>query len=146
MELIVKIPDEAYELLKSKPALDNIAESIIANGTPLPKGHGRLVDEKDLLASLEKDTREAFTKHQVWLMFSVYNEDVPTIIEVNKANMQGKWVKIFENAFVNGYECPFCGHRIQVTEQFLPYVTECEACGSDMRGGAEMRTKENENE
>lgn len=45
-----------------------------------------------------------------------------------------KWVKIFENPFTNGYVCPFCGHKIQVTEQFLPEVTECEACGSDMRG------------
>ena len=81
MELVIKIPDEAYEQLKSKPTLDNIAESIIANGTPLPAGHGRLIDVNALLASLEKDKREAFTKHQVWLMFSVYNKDVPTVIE-----------------------------------------------------------------
>ena len=46
----------------------------------------------------------------------------------------GKWVKIFENPFTNGYVCPFCGHKIQVTEQFLPKVTKCEACGAVMRG------------
>ena len=46
---------------------------------------------------------------------------------------QGKWVKIFENPFTNGYVCPFCGHKIQVTEKFLPEVTECESCGADMR-------------
>lgn len=34
MKLIINIPDEAYELLKSKSELDNIAESIIANGIP----------------------------------------------------------------------------------------------------------------
>ena len=50
---------------------------------------------------------------------------------------QGKWVKIFENPFTNGYKCPFCGHEIHVTEQFLPKVTECEECGADMKGGAE---------
>lgn len=44
MKLIVDIPEKAYELLKRKSELDNIAESIIANGTPLPKGHGRLID------------------------------------------------------------------------------------------------------
>ena len=49
---------------------------------------------------------------------------------------QGKWIKIFENPFTNGYVCPFCGHKIQVTEQFLPQVTECESCGADMKGGA----------
>ena len=35
MKLMINIPDEAYELLKSKSELDNIAESIIANGTPI---------------------------------------------------------------------------------------------------------------
>lgn len=34
MKRVVNIPDEAYELLKNKQVLDNIAESIIANGTP----------------------------------------------------------------------------------------------------------------
>ena len=45
---------------------------------------------------------------------------------------QGKWIKIFENPFTNGYKCPFCGHEIHVTEQFLPKVTECEGCGAQM--------------
>lgn len=48
--------------------------------------------------------------------------------------LRGKWVKIFENPFTNGYVCPFCGHKIQVTEQFLPKVTKCEGCGAIMRG------------
>ena len=57
---------------------------------------------------------------------------------VVEAIPQNKWIKIFENPFTNGYVCPFCGHKIQVTEQFLPQVTECESCGADMRkGGAE---------
>jgi hypothetical protein len=34
MKLIIDIPEKAYELLKSKSELDNIAESIIANGKP----------------------------------------------------------------------------------------------------------------
>ena len=54
-----------------------------------------------------------------------------------KERPHSKWVKIFENPFTNGYVCPFCGHKIQVTEQFLPKVTECEACGADMRGEKE---------
>jgi len=49
----------------------------------------------------------------------------------------GKWIKIFENPFTNGYVCPFCGHKIQVTEQFLPKVTECEVCGAKMDGGGQ---------
>ena len=49
MKIVIDIPDEAYELLKSKQVLDNIAESIIANGTPLPKGHGELIDKDVVL-------------------------------------------------------------------------------------------------
>lgn len=50
---------------------------------------------------------------------------------------QGKLIKIFENPFTNGYICPFCGHEIHVTEQFLPKVTECEVCGAELKGGSE---------
>lgn len=57
MKIVIDIPDEAYERLKSKRVLDNIAESIIANGTPLPKGHGRLIDadayRKEMMNSRE---------------------------------------------------------------------------------------------
>lgn len=50
---------------------------------------------------------------------------------------RGRWIKIFSNPFTNGYVCSICGHKIQVTEQFLPKVTECESCGADMRGSKE---------
>lgn len=46
----------------------------------------------------------------------------------------GNWIKIFENPYTNGYLCPFCGHKIQVTEQFISQVTECEVCGAIMEG------------
>lgn len=49
----------------------------------------------------------------------------------------GKWIKIFENLYTNGYVCSICGYKIQVTEQFLPKVTECRGCGAEMKGGAE---------
>ena len=47
MKLMINIPDEAYELLKSKSELDNIAESIIANGTPIST-KGDLISRSDL--------------------------------------------------------------------------------------------------
>lgn len=54
IELIIKIPKELYESYKGRPpmlgdvGIDMITQSI-ANGTPLPKEHGRLLDEKDIL-------------------------------------------------------------------------------------------------
>lgn len=54
IELVIKLPEELYEAYKGRPpmlgdkGMDMIAQSI-ANGTPLPKGHGDLIDRNDLL-------------------------------------------------------------------------------------------------
>lgn len=85
MKIMIDVSDTLYKTCKRLVSEGDPrpSESCIANGIPLPKGHGRLIDADALLAHLEEDTREAFTKHQVWLMFSVYNEDVPTVVEAD---------------------------------------------------------------
>ena len=55
MEIVIKIDDERYKDIQriAEVQLDRgrfqTAEQIIANGTPLPKGHGRLFDERDIV-------------------------------------------------------------------------------------------------
>ena len=49
MQIVIDIPEEEYMLIKQKMELNvggvtSEAEQIIANGTPLPKGHGDLID------------------------------------------------------------------------------------------------------
>lgn len=47
MQIVINVPEALYEAYKDRPpmlgdaGMDMIAQSI-ANGTPLPKGHGRL--------------------------------------------------------------------------------------------------------
>lgn len=56
VELVIKIPNEAYNLLKTSGVDWLGAEHIlnaVANGTPLPKGHGRLIDGSKLKVELE---------------------------------------------------------------------------------------------
>lgn len=63
MQLVIDIPEELKEALdnaKKETAFnymrvynDTIYEAI-KNGTPLPKGHGRILDEKDIL-DIEKN-------------------------------------------------------------------------------------------
>lgn len=48
----------------------------------IPTPHGRLIDADESMKHLADDDREAFTKHQVWLMFSEYG--APTIIEAEE--------------------------------------------------------------
>ena len=47
MQIVIDIPEEAYNLLQNDGVDWLGAEHIlnaVANGTPLPKGHGRLID------------------------------------------------------------------------------------------------------
>lgn len=46
---------------------------------PLPEKHGRLGDLDAIKNKLAEDKREAFTKHDVWLMLSRYGAE--TIVE-----------------------------------------------------------------
>ncbi|WP_278984511.1 hypothetical protein [Segatella bryantii] len=52
VELVIKIPEEIMEYIKNNDCLsvfyiDEVAKAI-KNGTPLPKGHGRLIDEEQI--------------------------------------------------------------------------------------------------
>jgi hypothetical protein len=47
IELIIKIPTETYEYWK-KHKYEYVLAEAIAKGIPLPKGHGKLFDEKEL--------------------------------------------------------------------------------------------------
>lgn len=46
MELVINISQETYDYWKEHSHEYVLAEAI-ANGTPLPKGHGRLIIEED---------------------------------------------------------------------------------------------------
>lgn len=49
MKRVIDIPDEAYEMLKNKRVLDNIAESIIVNSTPYEeRPQGEWIKEKTM--------------------------------------------------------------------------------------------------
>ena len=46
MKIVIDIPEKAYEAFQEwhKNKVATVEQSIIANGTPLPKGHGDLID------------------------------------------------------------------------------------------------------
>ena len=47
MQIVIDIPEETYEYWKEHKHEYVLAEAI-ANGTPLPKGHGDLIDRDEL--------------------------------------------------------------------------------------------------
>lgn len=91
MQIVIEIPEEDYLRLKEKGMFGkvDVFKRAIRNGTPLPKGHGALIDRDVLQRYIEQDKREAFTKHQVWLLASVHSEsNIPAIIEADKIDCQ----------------------------------------------------------
>ena len=53
MQIVIEIPKKVYNALThidfdAHFVVDEMRKSI-ANGTPLPKGHGRLIDERDIV-------------------------------------------------------------------------------------------------
>lgn len=61
VELVIKIPESRYRLLQTqartslgREKLDEFAEAVL-NSTPLPKGHGRLIDADKLVPDGQED-------------------------------------------------------------------------------------------
>ena len=57
----------------------------IADGVLIPECHGKLVDIDLLRDQVSHDKREAFSKHQVWLLLSAHNKNIPTILDADEA-------------------------------------------------------------
>ncbi len=81
MQIVIDIPDEMFDWYDNGFPDEDDAEKlwqIVKNGTPLPKGHGRLIDADVLVAKLGTYKRDM----DLWEM--VIAE--PTIIEADKEN------------------------------------------------------------
>ena len=78
MELVIKIDEVQKQmvdaLMEIPPQVENDLISAIRHGTPLLKGHGRLIDENDLWFE-DIDDISCVTQRNV--------ENAPTIIEAD---------------------------------------------------------------
>jgi len=90
MKLIIDIDEEArnelFDIANNgrdiSLSLQNTMIMAIANGTPLPKGHGRLIDEDNIIecAEMADDSFE----WGVYVVKMKYIRDMPTVIEADK--------------------------------------------------------------
>lgn len=95
MEIVIKIPDKKYEALKMLETATiglrlGVVEKAIINGTPLPKGHGRLIDAEALNERMKQRHYEKADEESYWVADIVAtalnpnNGYAPTIIEADK--------------------------------------------------------------
>lgn len=71
MQIVIDIPDRIYKIVQNRMLNitdAKILENALKNGTPLPKGHGRLIDADDITD---------FEGHYI-------TTDAPTIVEADK--------------------------------------------------------------
>ena len=73
IELVIKIPESRYRLLQTqartnlgREKLDEFAEAVL-NGTPLPKGHGDLIDRGELKKIIQENDPLSMTGFSVGL-------------------------------------------------------------------------------
>jgi len=93
IELVIKIPEVFYEALRktdmmvsgqrSGKTLMSVIYNAVANGTPLPKGHGRLIDADELKKEYPHDTDWDYPVNtNSYVVESIDNSH--TIIEADK--------------------------------------------------------------
>ena len=84
MEIVIDIPDDMIKSLEQGNfgAKYNIYDLVgcLMHGTPLPKGHGRLID----ISGYEKYFNTAITYDDGNHNHAVYTNMIPTIIEADR--------------------------------------------------------------
>ena len=90
IELVIKIPEEDFEIMKHNIEVDNplcpLSQekmvTMVANGKPLPREHGRLIDADYEIGAI-KIAREKGYKFNYDTLIDFVNV-LPTIIEADR--------------------------------------------------------------
>ena len=89
MKIIIDVPEEQYNIIKSDLYNTFSAEmkiwglGAIRNGTPLPKGHGELVDIRPLMRGLYEEKCVGELTYTTSDVYKMIDEECPTIIEAD---------------------------------------------------------------
>lgn len=91
VELVIKISEKVYNALThiefdANLVTDEMRKSI-ANGAPLPKGHGRIIDESQITQVRYHDYISKVDGWQIPHCF-IDGTDAPTIIEADKTESE----------------------------------------------------------
>ena len=95
MKIVIDIDKDRYEDIKRIASVQMnyktpTVEQIVANGTPLPKGHGRLIDVNDLLDDINLEDNDYNRDVNVGEIITLENVDrIPTIIEADETESEG---------------------------------------------------------
>ena len=85
MQIVIKLSDKIYDTIMDDEMPTNEQMKVIVQriyeGTPLPKGHGDLIDADELFWDIQTDEQMRLGKHLAWVKERIDN--APTIIEAD---------------------------------------------------------------
>ena len=91
MQIVIDIPKEIFDRCREyrlRCGEAEVLEGAVANGMPLPKGHGRLIDADAVLEQM----RNTFDMQELYLPIHLKElviDEMPTIIEADKESENG---------------------------------------------------------
>ena len=125
MKLVIEIPEEEYIKVKDGRASVSMMRDAIRNGTPLPKGHGRLIDADELEARLRMQPNNM---SKISVIDMVHAS--PTIEERKSGRLVIKRTKEIHVIFPHCSCCDWYSYN-WVKHPFCPN------CGAEMEGSEE---------
>ena len=90
MKIVIDIPEDEYELVRHENKsyrTELVLMNAVAEGTPLPKGHGDLIDRKYLIEDFKASKKISFAER---MDISCIVDHAPIIIEADKAESEDK--------------------------------------------------------
>lgn len=82
MQIVINISEDDYRKVQDGRSSVSMMRKAIAKGTPLPKGHGRLIDERDLIPDSDYEDGMFYA-----VSIGAIN-GAPTIIEADKGESE----------------------------------------------------------
>ena len=141
MQIVIDIDEKYYELLKHDVLVnrnDYKPIVLIAKGKPLPAGHGRLIDEKELgntIARMWENRKLTNTKYNTFLGILDY---IPTVIEADGCKWDENQKRdchtchyMSENAEFDGEMCVGCLADLSGSKPCYKERQKAEADGGD---------------
>ena len=87
MHVVIDIPDGVYKAIKNSTKPLYYIEHLVQEGTPLPKGHGRLIDADAFITTLEDASKRQNYKE---LLIDNHFLSVDDVFEAVIASLQNK--------------------------------------------------------
>lgn len=87
MQIVIDIDEDAYQLMKDGHISFSVLDAIM-NGTPLPKGHGKIIDES-AITEVYTDETEPVKINGVMVIpprIVITSTNAPTIIEADRSD------------------------------------------------------------